>query len=122
MAEVRALEGTLQRLGRELRKAGIHFTHDVPKWAYLQGVLARGDRRVGDLLLLALKHRGDWKRAFREWPGNGDYYACRERPLDERFPWDHFEVGTRRDRLEDEYRRAVGLLPERTVRWKAALA
>jgi hypothetical protein len=71
-----------------------------PKWAYLQGVLARGDRRVGELLLLALKHRGDWRRAFREWPGNGDYYACRERALDERFPWDHFEVGTKRDRLE----------------------
>ena len=122
MAEVRTLEATVRRLGRELRRVGIHFTHDVPKWAYLQGVLARGDRRVGELLLLALKHRGDWKRAFREWPGNGDYYACRERALDERFPWDHFEVGAKRARLEAEYQRAMGLLPERAVRWKAALA
>jgi len=122
MAEVRALDEKVDRLRRELRPVGIHFTHDVPKWAYLQAVLSRGDRRVADLLQLALKHRGDWKRAFRGWPRNPDFYACRERPLSERFPWDHFEVGTKRERLETEYRRAMGELPERVVRWKAPLA
>jgi radical SAM superfamily enzyme YgiQ (UPF0313 family) len=122
MAEVWALEARLQKLKRELTPVGIHFTHDVPKWAYLQGVLARGDRHLGGLLSLALRHHGDWKRAFREWPRNPDFYACRERPLAERFPWEHLEVGTKRDRLELEYQRAMGLLPERPVRWKAALA
>jgi radical SAM superfamily enzyme YgiQ (UPF0313 family) len=122
MAEVRALDEKVDRLRRELRPVGIHFTHDVPKWAYLQAVLSRGDRRVADLLQLALKHRGDWTRAFREWPRNPDFYACRERPLSERFPWDHFEVGTRRERLETEYRRAMGELPERVLKWKASLA
>ncbi|HSB79219.1 MAG TPA: radical SAM protein, partial [Candidatus Methylomirabilis sp.] len=122
MAEVRALDEKIQHLRRELSRVGIHFTQDVPKWAYLQGVLARGDRHVGELLHLALEHRGDWKRAFREWPRNPDFYACRERPLRERFPWDHFEVGTKRERLETEYQRAMGLLPERPVKWKASLA
>ncbi|MBI2115385.1 MAG: radical SAM protein, partial [candidate division NC10 bacterium] len=84
MAEVRALEEKIHHLQRELPRVGIRFTHDVPKWAFLQGVLARGDRHVGDLLSLALTHRGDWKRAFREWPRNADFYACRERPLTER--------------------------------------
>jgi radical SAM superfamily enzyme YgiQ (UPF0313 family) len=122
MADVKSLEGKIRRLTRELRKVGIHVTHDVPKWAHLQGILARGDRHVGELLLLALDHKGDWRRAFREWPRNPDFYACRERPLGERFPWDHFEVGTKRERLEIEYQRAMGLLPERTIAWKAALA
>jgi radical SAM superfamily enzyme YgiQ (UPF0313 family) len=122
MAEVRALDEKIEHLRRELRRVGIRFTHDVPKWAYLQAVLARGDRQVADLLQLAVKHRGDWKRAFREWPRNPDFYACRERPLSERFPWDHFEVGTKRERLETEYRRAMGELPERVVKWKASLA
>ncbi len=122
MAEVRALEEKIHHLQRELPRVGIRFTHDVPKWAFLQGVLARGDRHVGDLVSLALTHRGDWKRAFREWPRNADFYACRERPLTERFPWDHFEVGTKRERLEIEYQRALGLLPERPVKWKASLA
>jgi radical SAM superfamily enzyme YgiQ (UPF0313 family) len=122
MAEVRALDEKIDRLRRELRQVGIRFTHDVPKWAYLQAVLSRGDRHVADLLQLALKHRGDWKRAFREWPRNPDFYACRERPLSERFPWDHFEVGTKRERLETEYRRAMGELPERVVKWRASLA
>lgn len=122
MAEVRALEEKIHHLQRELRRVGIRFTHDVPKWAFLQAVLARGDRHVGDLLSLALTHRGNWKRVFREWPRNPDFYACRERPLTERFPWDHFEVGTKRERLEIEYQRAMGLLPERPVKWKASLA
>jgi radical SAM superfamily enzyme YgiQ (UPF0313 family) len=122
MADVKALDGKIRTLTRELRKVGIHVTHDVPKWAYLQGVLARGDRHVGDLLLLALAYKGDWKRAFREWPRNPDFYACRERPLSERFPWDHFDVGTKRERLETEYQRAMGLVPERAIQWKAALA
>lgn len=122
MADVRALDEKIQYLRRELRRVGIRFTHDVPKWAYLQAVLSRGDRHVGDLLALALRHRGDWKRAFREWPRNPDFYACRERPLTERFPWDHVEVGTKRERLEVEYQRAMGQLPERPVKWKASLA
>ena len=122
MADVKTLDGKIRTLTRELRKVGIHVTHDVPKWAYLQGVLARGDRHAGDLLLLALASKADWKRAFREWPRNPDFYACRERPLSERFPWDHFDVGTKRERLETEYQRAMGLMPERAIQWKAALA
>jgi radical SAM superfamily enzyme YgiQ (UPF0313 family) len=122
MADVKLLDGKIRHLTRALVKVGIRITHDVPKWAYLQGVLARGDRHVGELLLLALTHKGDWRRAYREWPRNPDFYACRERPLAERFPWDHFDVGTKRERLAVEYRRAMGVLPERTVHWKAALA
>jgi radical SAM superfamily enzyme YgiQ (UPF0313 family) len=122
MEEVRALDEKIHHLRRELRRVGIRFTHDVPKWAFLQAVLARGDRHVSDLLELALGHRGDWKRAFREWPRTPGFYACRERPLQERFPWDHFEVGTKRERLEIEYQRAMGRLPERVVKWKASLA
>jgi len=122
MAEVRDLDEKIDHLRRALRRVGFHFTHDVPKWAYLQAVLSRGDRNVADLLHPALKYRGDWKRAFREWPRNPDFYACRERPLSERFPWDHFEVGTKRERLQTEYRRAMGTLPERVVKWKASMA
>ena len=122
MAEVRALNEKVDHLRRELRRVGIRFTHDVPKWAYLQAVLSRGDRHVSDLLQLALRHQGEWKRAFKEWPRNPDFYACRERPLSERFPWDHLEVGTKRERLEIEYRRALGEVPERVVKWKASLA
>jgi len=122
MAEVRALDEKIVRLKRELRRVGIRLTHDVPKWAYLQAVLSRGDRHAADLLQLALRHRSDWKRTFREWPHNPDFYACRERPLSERFPWDHFEVGTSRRRLATEYQQAMGLLPERVVKSKAPLA
>jgi radical SAM superfamily enzyme YgiQ (UPF0313 family) len=109
MGDTRSLDARVDRLRREFRKVGIPMTHDVPKWAYLQGVLARGDRHAGELLALALHHQGDWRRAYREWSRNADFYAARERPLDERFPWDHLEVGARRPRLEAEYRAAMGM-------------
>ena len=106
MAEPRTLGETIKHLKQDFRKAGIRFTHDVPKWAYLQAVLARGDRQVGDLLALALERGGDWRRAFREWPRSGDFYACRERRLTEHFPWEHLDVGVKRSRLEAEYGQA----------------
>jgi hypothetical protein len=108
MAEVRTLEERLDRLRRECRKAGLPLTHDVPKWAYLQAVLARGDRHAADLLSLALHHKREWRRALRDWPRNADFYAGRERRLAERFPWDHLDVGSQRARLEAEYRLALG--------------
>jgi radical SAM superfamily enzyme YgiQ (UPF0313 family) len=107
MTAVRDLEQRLDRVRRGCRKAGIPVTHDVPKWSYLQAILARGDRHAAELLLLALAHGGDWRRAFRGWARNPEFYATRERPLSERFPWDHFAVGTTRARLEAEYRRAM---------------
>ena len=123
MADVKALDEKIRTLTRELRKVGIHVTHDVPKWAYLQGRPGAGrSPRRGAARCWPWRHKGDWRRAFREWPRNPDFYACRERPLSERFPWDHFDVGTKRDRLETEYQRAMGLVPERTIQWKAALA
>jgi radical SAM superfamily enzyme YgiQ (UPF0313 family) len=108
MAEVSVLQARLARIERGLKATGVRLLHDVPKWAYLQGVLARGDRRAGDLLQLALRRGGDWKRAMREWVLNPDFFAARPRPLGERFPWDHVDVGVDKADLIQAYA-AAGL-------------
>ncbi len=78
---------------------------DLPKWAYIQALLARGDRRVGDLMLLA--HDSNWTKAFRQSPVNPDFFTLRERGRDELFPWDFIDHGLQRDYLWEEYRKAL---------------
>jgi radical SAM superfamily enzyme YgiQ (UPF0313 family) len=78
---------------------------DLPKWAYIQALLSRGDRRVGDLLLAA--HRQGWTRAFRESPVNPDFFTLRKRRANELFPWDFIDHGLQKDYLWDEYQRAL---------------
>jgi radical SAM superfamily enzyme YgiQ (UPF0313 family) len=78
---------------------------DLPKWAYVQALLARGDRRVGDILLAA--HHNGWQRAFRESPVNPDFFTLRERHPDELFPWDFIDHGLKKDYLWEEYQRAL---------------
>ncbi|MBI3990462.1 MAG: hypothetical protein HY347_12705 [candidate division NC10 bacterium] len=102
MAEVAVLEERVKGIERALRFQGIRVGHDVLKWAYLQAVLARADRRASVLLCSALAGSGDWKRAFREWFLNPDFFALRKRPLNEVFPWDHLWTG--KDHLVERYR------------------
>ena len=73
----------------------------------LQALLARGDRRVGDFLELAAAHEGDWRRALREWDGDAEFYTTRRRAVDERLPWDHFDVGVKKAGLLREWERAA---------------
>jgi radical SAM superfamily enzyme YgiQ (UPF0313 family) len=109
----------VSRLEAKLRvvKAGVRrfpnvrVLHENPREAYLQALLARGDRRVADLLERSARLEGDWRTALREWGGNSGFYTHRERALDETLPWDHLDVGVRKAGLIREHQRA-GLSPE----------
>ena len=104
--EVAELKKRLRLISREfhgVKEVRVHT--DLPKWAYVQALLARGDRRVGELLLAA--HRHGWGRAFRESPVNPDFFTLRPRPPDELFPWDFIDHGLKKDYLWEEYQRAL---------------
>ncbi len=77
---------------------------DLPKWAYTQALLARGDRRTADLLLLA--HRHGWPQALRQSPVNPDFFVYRERRPEELFPWDFLDHGIDKNYLWEEYLKA----------------
>jgi radical SAM superfamily enzyme YgiQ (UPF0313 family) len=88
-----ALEEKLGVIKRGVgRFSNVRVLHENPREAFLQALLARGDRRVGDFLELAAGLGGDWRRALREWEGDPAFYTTREREVDERMPWDHFHV------------------------------
>jgi len=103
-----ALAGKLETIKRGVGGlATVRVLHENPREAALQALLARGDRRVGDFLEAAARVGGDWRRALREWDGDPAFYTTRPRRLDERFPWDHFDVGVKKAGLAREWERAL---------------
>lgn len=84
----------------------------------LEAVFARGDRRLAEALYLAWK-RGckmdGWEQCFsletwldciRACGLDPAFYANRQRPLDEVFPWDHIGCGTSKEHLKREWERS----------------
>ena len=91
--------------------------HDAPM-IYLEGVLARGDRRVADLIEEAYRQGAlfdcwletwdydRWDRAAKAIGLDMDFYAVRERAKDEILPWDFIDIGVRKDFLWAEWEKA----------------
>jgi hypothetical protein len=89
MDQVPALQAKLKFLRQRLRNIpNVQVIHDVPKWAFIQGMLARGDRRVGEILLRAQAMGGNWKSALRTINLNPEFYTSRPRSETEVLPWD----------------------------------
>jgi hypothetical protein len=87
--------------------ANIRVHSDLPQWAYIQGLLSRGDRKVAQILALAHKNRGNWPKTLKASPINPDYYVLRERSAEEFFPWDFIDQGIEKSFLYKEYQRAL---------------
>ena len=95
------LKGALSREG------GVAVTFDVPKWAYVQTLLAMGDRRVGHMLLTTHSNGGNWKRTFRASELNPDFFVYRPKDLNETLPWDFIDHGIKKSFLQEEYTLAL---------------
>ncbi len=78
---------------------------DVPKWAYLQALLARGDRRLAPLLL-SLAQGKSLKQTLSQMVVNPEFLVARTRAKDEPFPWEVVAIGVRRSFLWEEWERA----------------
>jgi radical SAM superfamily enzyme YgiQ (UPF0313 family) len=108
MDSVAQLKTKIRRIRSDLgRVPNVRVHGDIPRWAHVQGLLARGDRRVGRLLQAAFENRGNWSAVFKQTPLNPDFYTLRERGADERFPWEFIDHGIRRPFLRREYERAL---------------
>ena len=85
----------------------------------LEGVLARGDRRVGAVIEEAYKNgaiydswseyfdNDVWMKAFEACGVSIDFYTTRERSLDELFPWDFIDAGVSKEFLKREWENAL---------------
>lgn len=107
MDEVGTLKKKIKTIKNELKKvANLRINSDIPRWAYLQAMFSRGDRKVADILLMAHANKGNWAQTLKTAPVNSDFYVLRERNLDEKFPWDFIDHGIKKSYLRQEYQRA----------------
>lgn len=106
-------------LKRELKHRAIVYNWHQPETSFLEAVFARGDRRLGGVLIRAWQKgcRFDgwaehfdfnkWMEAFEECKIDPAFYALRPRDYNEVLPWDHIDVGVSRQFLIREHKRAL---------------
>jgi len=105
-------------LKQGLRRKGIRLSWTDPEASLLEATLSRGDRRMGEVIYRAWQlgcifdswgehfDHEKWQRAFQEAGLEPDFYARRERSLDELLPWAHIDVGVDIAFLKQEYQRS----------------
>ncbi len=101
------------------RDRSISFNWHDPQTSRLEGVFARGDRRVGRVLLEAWRRgarfdgwsehfRPDiWEDAFVAAGIDPDFYTVRNRIIGESLPWSHIQCGASQAWLAEEWARAM---------------
>ena len=108
MDEVPVLKDKIKTVQKGLKPvANVRLHADIPRWAYLQALFSRGDRRVADFLHRAHSNGGNWPRTFKESSLNPAFYVHRERSLQELFPWDFIDHGLNKSFLKAEYKKAL---------------
>lgn len=108
MEQMKEVKERLKMIKQGLSKTGgVRVFHDVVKYAYLQGFLANGDRRVG----VAIEKMALGRTGFRQdIPAvqDRDFYIFRKKDVEEILPWDFIDAGVPKETLWREYRLAVG--------------
>jgi radical SAM superfamily enzyme YgiQ (UPF0313 family) len=85
---------------------GVRIYHDVPKYAYIQGLFSCGDRRVASTIEeTAMKDTFGENRSSSSI--NRDFYIFRQKERNEILPWDFIDTGISKNALWKEYMKAV---------------
>lgn len=101
-----------------LNHRSLSFQYHDAKTTMIEGLLARGDRRLSKVLYDVYR-KGAIFDAWTEWFDNDKwmqaliedgidigFYTTRERELDELFPWDFIDAGVTKEFMKQEYRKA----------------
>jgi radical SAM family uncharacterized protein/radical SAM-linked protein len=112
------VEARQRFLKERLKGRGLRLKWHDARMSLLEGVFARGDRRLGEVLLKAhelgcrfdgwtehLKWQ-EWQQAFAANGLDPSWYACRERGSAETLPWGHLHCGVDAEYLKAEREKA----------------
>ena len=110
----------VRRKFREMKNfKSLKYNWHEAELTVLEGVLARGDRRVGAVIEEAYRQGAlfdswseyfqneIWMNAFADCGVSLDFYTTRERKLDEIFPWDFIDAGVSKEFLVREWQKAM---------------
>ncbi len=105
-------------LKEQLNKKSIKYNWHEAKETVLEGLLARGDRRLSELLVYVYEHGAIfdawtdyfnpdiWDKGIEACAVDLDFYNKRERDLDEILPWDFIDVSVTKEFLKREWNNA----------------
>ena len=127
---VEELERKVALLRGEARSIrGLQIKWHEPSATAAEGIVARGDRRLGQVLEAVWRAGG----TFQEWSEHFDLgrfhkaladeglsaemYTTRSREIDELLPWEHLSAGLHRDFLEQEYADSLAEIGLEDCRW-----
>ena len=103
---------------QQLNQKSLQYKYHDADLSVLEGVFARGDRRLSDLVESAYRHGAlfdswtdafnmqAWRDAFEECGIDPYFYTCREREEAELFPWDFIDIGVTKEFLLAEWHRS----------------
>ena len=102
-----------------LNKKSIKYNWHDAKTTIIEGLLARGDRKISRVLEKVYADGGlydawtdffnyeRWLKAMEETGLDLDFYVYRQRDLDEILPWDHIDAGVTKSFMKHEYQKAL---------------
>lgn len=103
----------------QLNRKSIRYNWHEADVTVLEGVLARGDRRLGKAIRRAYENgclfdawsdffdNEKWMEAFAKAGVDPDFYTLRKRSMDELLPWDFIDAGVTKEFLKREYEHAL---------------
>ncbi len=107
MEDQKTIARKLEFLKREINKlGGLKVSSASARLAYQEGVLARGNRRLGRVIL-DLSRGVAWKHAFKKHQLDPDFFALRPRSLTEIQPWDHLDLNVKPSFLTHEFKKST---------------
>ncbi|HYU04805.1 MAG TPA: TIGR03960 family B12-binding radical SAM protein, partial [Jatrophihabitantaceae bacterium] len=126
LAKLRAAINANRSLGRNI---GVRYHDGEP--SLVEGLLSRGDRRVGAVIEQVWRDGGrfdGWSEhfSFERWVRAAeavlqdvdlDWYTTRERDADEVLPWDHLDSGLDKQWLWDDWQDALAEFEQDDCRW-----
>lgn len=104
---------------QQLNKKSLKYNWHEADVTVLEGVFARGDRKVGKVIEEAYRlgclydswsesfDNEKWMAAFANTGVDIEFYTMRERSMDELFPWDFIDIGVTKNFLKKEWERAM---------------
>ena len=112
-------ERRVQLLRQAMTTKTVTYNWHDGQTSFIEAVLARGDRRLGNVLEAVWRKGGHldaweeyfsldrWREAFEECGVDPAFYAYRRREKDEIMPWDMISSGVTRQYLWREYENAM---------------
>ena len=119
----------IEWLRSKLRLPGVKFKWQNPEVSFLEGLWARGDRRLSSLLVRAYENdcrfdgwsdRFDfatWQRSIEESQVDVSFYTSRQKDFEEPLPWDHIDVRVEKAFLIKEWMNALEGAKTEDCRW-----